>query len=118
MVGCGNPLYVEFGMEIFKRTREGQTLYILSDSDSEDVGRVVISVFSDVIRVHTLFVKPEYRDKGYGKALIEAVLRDYPEKRISLCTGLGNIEFFERLNFKVCEEAPSDSLFEMTREPL
>lgn len=118
MVGCGNPLYVEFGMEIFKRTREGQTLYILSDSDSEDVGRVAISVFSDVIRVHTLFVKPEYRDKGYGKALMEAVLRDYPEKRISLCTGLGNIEFFERFNFKVCEEAPSDSLFEMTREPL
>jgi len=47
IVGCGNPLYVEFGMEIFKRTREGQTLYILSDSDSEDVGRVFIHYSSN-----------------------------------------------------------------------
>jgi predicted N-acetyltransferase YhbS len=59
-------------------------------------------------------VKPEHRGKGYGEALMKAVLSYAEAKIITLCTGLGNVSFFRRYGFEVTEIG--DSLVSMERK--
>jgi len=92
-----------------------QTIYRLRDDNIDEVlGEAVISESENEIRLHGIFVKPEYRGKGYGEALMQAVLSCSEAKLLTLCTGLGNVPFFKRYGFEVTEVG--DSLVSMERK--
>jgi GNAT superfamily N-acetyltransferase len=101
-------------LQILRETQGLQTVYRLREDDLDEVlGELVISEFENEIRLHGIFVKPEYRGRGYGKALMQAVLSYSEAKLLTLCTGLGNVPFFKRYGFEVTEVG--DSLVSMER---
>ena len=101
-------------MQILKETQGPQTIYRLKDGNlGEVMGEAVFSEFENEIRFHGIFVKPAYRGKGYGQTLMQAVLSYDETKLMTLCTGLGNVSFFERFGFTVAQVG--DSLVSMDR---
>jgi len=102
-------------VEILREIQGLQTVYRLRDEDIDDVlGEAVVSECEDEIRLHGIFVKPEYRGRGHGEALMKAVLSYGEAKLITLCTGFGNVPFFKRYGFEVT--GASDSLVSMERK--
>ena len=101
-------------MRILRETQGLQTVYRLRDDTLHEVlGEAVISEFENEIRLHGIFVRPEHRGRGYGEALMQAVLSYGEAKLLTLCTGLGNVPFFKRYGFEVTEVG--DSLVSMER---
>lgn len=102
-------------MQIVKEANGRQMLYRLVNDVDHMLGRAVTSETEEEVRLHEIFVEREYRGRGYGDALMEAVLGGCASKPITLCTGLGNIPFFERHDFEVTGN--TDSLVFMCRKP-
>lgn len=101
-------------LQILSETQGLQTVYRLRGDDLDEVlGEAVISEFENEVRLHGIFVKPEHRGRGYGEALMQAVLSYSEAKLLTLCTGLGNVPFFKRFGFEVT--AVGDSLVSMER---
>jgi predicted N-acetyltransferase YhbS len=102
-------------MQIRKETQGPQTIYRLRDDNLDEVlGEAVISEFKNEIRLHGIFVKPAYRGRGHGQTLMQTILSYDETKLMTLCTGLGNVPFFERFGFIVTEVG--DSLISMERK--
>jgi len=102
-------------LRILRETQGLQTVYRLRDNNLDEVlGEAVISESENEIRLHGIFVKPEYRGRGYGGTLMQAVLSYSEAKLLTLCTGLGNVPFFRRFGFEVTEVG--DSLVSMERK--
>jgi len=102
-------------MQIVKETSGCQTLYLLMDEEVDyTLGRAVISENDGEVRFHTLYVEPKYRGRGYGQALMRAVLSRAGAKLVTLCTGWGNISFFKKYDFEITET--TDSLVFMKRK--
>jgi len=103
-------------MQMLKETSGLQIVYRLrNDEPDEVIGEAVVSEFAGEVRLHGIFVRQEYRRRGYGGALMHAVLRDGENRRVTLCTGFGNVGFFERFGFAVTEVG--ESLVSMERNP-
>jgi GNAT superfamily N-acetyltransferase len=103
-------------MQMLKEPVGLQTVYRLRDEALDEVlGEVVVSESASEIRLHGIFVKPEYRGRGNGRTLMKSVLSLREAKSITLCTGVGNIPFFRRFGFEVTEIG--DSLVSMERQP-
>jgi len=101
-------------LQILRETQGLQTVYRLRDDDlGEVLGEAVISESENEVRLHGIFVKPGYRGRGFGEALMQAVLSCGEAKLLTLCTGLGNVSFFKRFGFEVTEVG--DSLVFMER---
>jgi len=104
-------------MRILKETSGPQTIYKLKDAElDEALGEAVVSKIENEFRLHGIFVKPEFRGKGYGKLIMNAILTEAQTKRVTLCTGLGNIAFFKRFGFEVMDVG--DSLVSMEKKPV
>lgn len=113
MVGNLPPLEKQ-GMHILKETSGSQTVYKLKDAEiDEALGEAVVSEIENELRLHGIFVKPRFRGRGYGKLIMYAILREARTKRVTLCTGLGNIAFFKRFGFEVTDIG--DSLVSMEK---
>jgi len=103
-------------LHIRKENQGLQTVYRLTDDQlCEVLGEAVISECDSEIRLHGIFVKPEYRRRGYARSLMEAVLSLDDTKPVTLCTGLGNIAFFKLFGFEVTEVG--ESLVTMQKQP-
>jgi len=103
-------------LQMHRETQGVQTVYRLTDDDlGEVLGEAVVSQFESEIRLHGIFVKPEYRGRGYARSLMETVLSLDETKPVTLCTGLGNIAFFKLFGFEVTETG--ESLVTMQRQP-
>ena len=101
-------------LQILSETQGLQTVYRLRGDDLDEVlGEAVISESENEIRLHGIFVKKEHRGRGYGEALMQAVLSISEAKLLTLCTGLGNVPFFKRYGFEVT--TVGDSLVSMER---
>jgi len=104
-------------MQIVKETSGCQTLYLLTDEKVDHaLGRAVISENDGEVRFHMLYVEPKYRGRGYGKALMKAVLSEAGSKLVTLCTGWVNVPFFKKYDFETTET--TDSLAFMKRKSL
>ena len=103
-------------MQLLKETSGLQTVYRLRNDELDEVlGEAVFSESACEVRLHGVFVRREYRGRGYGGALMHAVLGDGENRRVTLCTGFGNVGFFERFGFVVTEV--NESLVSMERNP-
>ena len=103
-------------MQILKEASGPQTIYKLEDSElDEALGEALVSKVENEFRLHGIFVKPRFRGKGYGKLIMNTILREAQTKRVTLSTGLGNIPFFKRFGFKVIDVG--DSLVSMEKKP-
>ncbi len=104
-------------MHILKEESGLQTIYKLKDAElDEALGEAVVSQSHNEFRLHGVFVKPRFRGRGYGKLIMNAILREARTKRVTLCTGLGNIAFFKRFGFEVVNIG--DSLVSMEKKPI
>lgn len=104
-------------MQILKETSGPQTIYKLKEAElDEALGEAVVSEIENELRLHGIFVKPKFRGKGYGKLIMNTILREAQTKRVTLCTGLGNITFFKRFGFEVIDVG--DSLVSMEKKPV
>ena len=102
-------------MEILKEASGLQTIYKLKDAELDKaLGEAVVSEVENELRLHGIFVKPKFRGRGYGKLIMKAILREAQTKRVTLCTGLGNIAFFKRFGFEVIDVG--DSLVSMEKK--
>lgn len=89
-------------MQVFRETSGPHTIYKLKGAELDDaLGEAVVSEVHDEFRLHAISVKPEFRGKGYGRLIMNAVLKEAQTKRVTLCTGLGNITFFKRFGFEI-----------------
>jgi len=103
-------------MQVLKETSGSQTVYRLRHDELDEVlGEAVVSESVGEFRLHGIFVRQGHRGRGYGGVLMQAVLRDGEDRRVTLCTGFGNIRFFERFGFVVTEVG--ESLVSMERSP-
>jgi predicted N-acetyltransferase YhbS len=101
-------------LRILRETQGLQIVYRLRDDDLVEVlGEAVISESENEVRLHGIFVKPEHRGRGYGEALMQAVLSFSEAKLLTLCTSLGNVPFFKRFGFEITNVG--DSLVSMER---
>lgn len=104
-------------MRILKETRGLQTIYkLLGVRLDEALGEAVVSEIENELRLHGIFVKSRFRGRGYGRLIMNAVLMGTRAKRVTLCTGLGNIAFFKRFGFEVTDIG--DSLVSMEKKPV
>jgi GNAT superfamily N-acetyltransferase len=88
---------------------------LIDETSAEPLGEAVVSELTEEIRLHGIFVKPDQRGKGYGRTLMEAVLSLGEARRVTLCTGLGNVSFFRQFGFEVTEIG--ESLVSMIKQP-
>ena len=101
-------------MQVVKQACGHHTLYRLMDDVGCMLGRAVTSETAREVRLHEIYVKPEYRSRGYGNALMQAILSLDVTKLVTLCTGLTNISFFKHHEFEVT--GTNDSLVFMSRK--
>lgn len=115
-LGCQSSTMEKQSMQISKETSGPQTIYKLRGTELEEaLGEAVVSEIKNEFRLHGIFVKPQFRGKGYGKLIMNTVLREAQTKRVTLCTGLGNIAFFQGFGFEVTDIG--DSLVSMEKRP-
>jgi GNAT superfamily N-acetyltransferase len=88
-------------MHLLKETDGSQTIYRLKDAELDDtLGEAVVSEGENELRLHGIFVKPRFRGRGYGRIIMNAILGEACTKRVTLCTGLGNIWIFQAIRFR------------------
>ena len=103
-------------MQILRETDGTQIIYRLKASRVEEtLGEAVVSEVENEVRLHGIFVKPRFRGRGYGRSIMNAILQEARTKRVTLCTGLGNVAFFRQFGFEVADTG--ESLVSMERKP-
>ena len=63
------------------------------------------------LELKDVFVLEEFRLRGIGRALVEAVVAGAPVERFVVRCGNGDAEFFERLGFTAAGTAHSSGRF-------
>lgn len=78
------------------------TMYVLDDNGIK-CECVVTDEGNGILEIKNIATKPEYQGKGYGKALIDFIIREYKEKYSLLQVGTGDspltVPFYERCGF-------------------
>ena len=78
------------------------TMYVLED-DGVKAECVVSDVGDGVLEIKNIATDPQFRGKGYGRALIEFIIRTYQDRYSILQVGTGDspstIPFYEKCGF-------------------
>lgn len=81
---------------------EKGTMYILDDNGIK-AECVVLNVGSGVLEIKNIATDPQFQGKGYGKAMVEFIVRKYQGKFSILQVGTGDspstIPFYEKCGF-------------------
>jgi len=107
-------------MIITKKRVNSQILYtILEIGSNETIGKATVTENHHTVRIHTIYVKPEFRGRGYGEKLMKIILEDFGDRPIFLSTHYGGVRFFRKYGFKPEVERSSNysTLIGMVREP-
>jgi len=78
-------------------------MYVLEDGAI--IGEIVVcEISSKVLEIKNLAIFPEYRRKGYGKALIDFICEKYKDRYSVLQVGTGDspltVPFYEKCGFE------------------
>ena len=78
------------------------TMYVLED-DGVKAECVVSDVGDGVLEIKNIATDPQFRGKGYGRALIEFIIRTYQDRYSILQVGTGDspstVPFYEKCGF-------------------
>lgn len=78
------------------------TMYVLDDNGIK-CECIVTDEGNGILEIKNIATEPEYQGKGYGKALIEFVIREYKGKYSILQVGTGDspltVPFYEKCGF-------------------
>jgi len=105
---------------IVKERMKSQILYTLVDEEADlVVGKATLTDVSESARLHTIYVDPKFRGRGYGERLMKEILEDLGHKLISLSTHYGGVRFFKKYNFEIKNGDLSNcsTLIDMIRQP-
>ncbi len=88
--------------DMIDRYLEAGTMYILEDHGIK-AECVVLEVQSGVLEIKNIATDPQFHGKGYGKALIEFIIKQYQDDYSILQVGTGDspstIPFYEKCGF-------------------
>ena len=107
-------------MIIARKRVDSQVLYTLLERGlNRTIGKATVTENRHTVRIHTLYIKPEFRGRGYGEKLIKKILEDFGDKQILLSTHYGGVDFFKKYGFKPEVERSSrhSTLIAMVRKP-
>lgn len=78
------------------------TMYVLDDNGIK-CECIVTDEDNGILEIKNIATKPEYQGKGYGKALIDFIIKEYKGKYSILQVGTGDspltVPFYERCGF-------------------
>lgn len=78
-------------------------MYVLDDEGIIKAECIITDEQNGVLEIKNLAVKPEYQRKGYGKVMIDFIIKNYKEKYSILQVGTGDstlaIPFYEQCGF-------------------
>mgnify|MGYP000078593065 FL=1 len=78
-------------------------MYVLDDEGIIKAECIIIDEQNGVLEIKNLAVKPEYQRKGYGKVMIDFIIKNYKEKYSILQVRTGDstltIPFYEQCGF-------------------
>lgn len=78
-------------------------MYVLDDEGIIKAECIITDEQNGVLEIKNLAVKPEYQRKGYGKVMIDFIIKNYKEKYSILQVGTGDstltISFYEQCGF-------------------
>lgn len=78
-------------------------MYVLDDEGIIKAECIITDEQNGVLEIKNLAVKPEYQRKGYGKVMIDFIIKNYKEKYSILQVGTGDstltIPFYEKCGF-------------------
>ena len=75
-----------------------------------DIGFFSTSSTSDSLKIHQLFIHPEYQDRGIGSTCMTRILADAAGKDVNLQVlkiNIRGIAFYQRLGFSIIDEDPT-----------
>ncbi len=88
--------------DMIDRYLDRGTMYVLDDNGIK-AECVVTNENDDILEIKNIAVLPEYQGKGYGRALIEWIIRKYKGSHSILQVGTGDspltIPFYEKCGF-------------------
>ena len=84
-----------------------EKLYYLSEGI--EIAHVIFHVLEKEVRFSEIWVHPDYRMKGYGRRLINAIqtVARAVKKDVTLTTHYGVLDFWIKCGFKVADKNPS-----------
>ena len=78
-------------------------MYVLDDEGIIKAECIITDEQNGVLEIKNLAVKPEYQRKGYGKVMIDFIIKNYKEKYSILQVGTGDspmtVHFYEKCGF-------------------
>lgn len=77
---------------------------VLINEKGEDISGGFISFSKNFAVITDVFTKEEYRGKGYGKALVENLLKCSTKEDVYLTSKEHNLKFYKKLGFEVVKE--------------
>lgn len=84
---------------------------VLITKNGEDISGGFISFSDDFAVISDVFTKEQYRQKGYGKRLVENLLNCSTKENVYLTSKEHNLEFYKKLGFEAVKE-----IYQYTKE--
>lgn len=96
--------------DMIDRYLDRGTMYVLDDNGIK-AECVVTDKGSGILEIKNIATEPEHQGKGYGKALIEFLVREYADRYDILQVGTGDspltIPFYEKCGFVCSHSIPN-----------
>jgi GNAT superfamily N-acetyltransferase len=74
-----------------------KSIYILFNDDEKPIGSCLVLKYKYISNIG-VFIKPQYRNRGFGKKLIQFVAKNNKSKNLYYDLGInGSSEFFEKV---------------------
>lgn len=77
---------------------------VLITENSEDIGGGFITFSQKISLITDVHTSKKYRNQGYGKQVVEKLLKCSPNENVYLISREHNLEFYEKCGFEIVKE--------------